>query len=331
MRTAAWCGAVLAAVALAACGSDEGRTGADRNATAPGPSPAAGAAAKPGSATAEQVAEESRGRLRCPSESRSADRAAGAPVDDILGVRGGQTFEDARVRVLCSHPLLVATETPGRGFQIETYGQTLRQGFEARFAKPRVERSSREIMKDMQDEAMGRGLNRRQQDVGPGQSKWYVGTLGMPGEERVISVAREEWFETDRQPTVASVVQALAGKYGPPVRTMDSGSVQLLGWSHDAQGRRLAEGTPLYAVCRGNPSPDAPTNLLPDCGLTIEAAVHVSPSNPGLAQSLQVSIVDQARAWAVHEATTQGLERQEAARRADQVKDAAQNATAPQL
>jgi hypothetical protein len=330
---------VLAAVTLAACGSEEGRAGADRNATAPGPSPSAGAAAKPGGATAEQVAAEARGRLRCPSsESGAAGRADGAPadsaarpVDDILGVRGGQTLEDARVRVLCSHPLLVATETPGRGFEIATYGQTLRQGFEARFAKPRVERSSQQIMKDMQDEAMGRGLNRRQQDVGPGQSKWYVGTLGMPGEERVISVAREEWFEADRQPTVASVLQALAGKYGPPVRTMDSGAVQLLGWSHDAQGRRLAEGAPLYAVCRGNPSPDAPTNLLPDCGLTIEAAVHVSPSNPGLAQSLQVSIVDQARVWAVHEATTQGLERQEAARRADQVKDAAKTATAPQL
>jgi hypothetical protein len=329
VRSNAWYGAALAAMLLSGCGSDEGGTGADR--TPSRPAPAAGVPATPGSATAEQVAEESRGRLRCPSDSKAVDRAAGAPADDILGVRGGQTFEDARVRVLCSHPLLVATETPGRGFEIATYGQTLRQGFEARFAKPRVERSSREIMKDMQDEAMGRGLNRRQQDVGPGQSKWYVGTLGMPGEERVISVAREEWFEADRLPTVANVVQALAGKYGPPVRTMDSGSVQLLGWSHDAQGRRLAEGAPLYAMCRGNPSPDAPTNLLPDCGLTIEAAVHVSPGNPGLAQSLQVSIVDQARVWAVHEATTQGLERQEAARRADQVKDAAKNATAPQL
>jgi hypothetical protein len=144
-------------------------------------------------------------------------------------------------------------------------------------------------------------------------------------------VAREEWFEAERLPTVASVTSALAAKYGPPVRTTDSGSVQLIGWTHDVQGRRLAEGSPLYAVCHGNPSPDAPTNLLPDCGLTIEAAVHVSPTNPGLAQFLQVSIVDQARAWAVHEATTQGLERQEAARRADQVKDAARNASAPRL
>ena len=107
--------------------------------------------------------------------------------------------------------------------------------------------------------------------------------------------------------------------------------MQLFSWAYDAEGRRLAEGMPLYAVCRGNPSPDAPTNLNPDCGLTIEAAVHILQANPGLAEFLQVSIVDQARTYAVHDATTQGLARQEAGRRAEQVEDAEQNASAPRL
>jgi hypothetical protein len=57
--------------------------------------------------------------------------------------------------------------------------------------------------------------------------------------------------------------------------------------------------------------------------------VHVLPANPGLAEYLRVSVVDQARTYAVHDATTQGLARQEAARRAEQVEDAGRKRHAP--
>lgn len=330
MQGNACLGVLLAALVVSGCDTEKGPP-AGGGSTSPAATTAAVATGAQGNATAEQVAAEARDGLRCPPEIKTAPRAASAPVDDVLGVRAGQTYDEARNLVLCSHALLVASEARDRGFQIESHGQALRQGFEAVFAKPKVERTSRQIVQDMQDEAMGRGLNRRRQDIGPGQSRWYVGTLGMPGEEQVISVAREEWFEADRQPTTASVAQALAAKYGTAGRIADVGTMQLFSWTWDAGGRRLAEGMPLYAVCRGNPSPDAPTNLNPDCGLTIEASIHVLPANPGLAEYLRVSVVDQARTYAVHDATTEGLAQQESGRRAEQVKDAERNASAPQL
>lgn len=314
--------------ALVLCGCDDGAGPAGAGST---PASAAATAAAQGNATAEEVAEEARGRVRCPPKIQSAARAADAPVDDILGVRIGQTYDEARELVLCSHPLLVVTESRDRGFQIESHGRTLRQGFDAKPARARVERSAREIVQDMQDEAMGRGLNRATREIGPGESRWYVGTLGLPGEDRVISIAREEWFQADHQPTTASIAQALAAKYGTPGRIADVGTMQLYSWTWEAAGRRLVEGAPLYPVCRGNPSPDAPTNLNAECGLTIEASVHVLPSNPGLAEYLRVSIVDQAGAYAAYDATTQGLASQEDSRRAQQVKDAESNAVAPQL
>lgn len=329
MKGIGFCIALLAALVVSGCGKESGPAGSD--AAQPGPATAAATPLAQGNVTAEKVADEARGRLRCPPRVRSAARAAAAPVDDILGVRIGQTYDEARELVLCSHPLLVVTESRDRGFRIESHGQALRQGFDAKPARARVERSARQIVQDMQDEAMGRGLNRVKREIDPGESRWYVGTLGMPGEDHVISIAREEWFEAQHQPTTASVAQALAAKYGTPGRIADAGTMQLYSWTWDPSGRRLAEGAPLYAVCRGNPSPDAPTNLNPDCGLTIEASVHVLPSNPGLAEYLRVSIVDQASAYAVHDATTQKLAQQEDSRRAQQVQDAERNTSAPKL
>jgi hypothetical protein len=130
------------------------------------------------------------------------------------------------------------------------------------FAKPRIERSSRQIMQDMQDEAMGRGLNRRQQDIGPGQSKLVRRHARHAGRgagdfRRARRVVRGgSPADHGQRRTGARCQVRPAG-----ARTPTSGSMQLFSWTWDAGGRRLAEGMPLYAVCRGNPSPDAPTNL----------------------------------------------------------------------
>lgn len=316
--------AVMAVAMLVGCGGD-------KSGSAGGPAAAKIKADRAPNATAEEVAAEARDGLRCPPTLKSPPRAAGAPVDDILGVRRGLTLEEARQLVLCSHEMLVATEETSRGFDLPAGGKSVRQGFSAQFAKPRVERTGRQIAQDMQDEAMGRGLNRLKREVGPGQSKWYVGTMGMPGMERVITAAREEWFDAGREPTVDTVSQALIAKYGPATRTEGSGSWHRLSWTYDASGQRLAEGSRLYPICRANPSPDSGLNLNADCGLTIEAAMNSLPDNPALVQFLQVSVLDQAQVYAAVQSTKQGLEGQEAERREQQVKDASSNAAAPRL
>jgi hypothetical protein len=324
-----WISAGIAAMLLAGCGGQKNEGSASQGRS--GPDAVAPKADLPANASAEQVAAEGRAGLDCPPDIRTAPRSAGAPVDDIQGVRLGMSFEEARALVLCSDPMLVTSEDSTRGFRLSAEGKSVRQGFEATFAKARVERTGRQIAQDMQDEAMGRGLNRVNRNVGPGQSKWYVGTLGMPREERVISIAREEWFPSGREPTMSAVAQALVAKYGPATRDEPAGGWRRLSWAYDAKGARIVQDSPLYARCRANPAPDSGLNFAEDCGLTIEAWTNALPDNPELVQFLQVGVVDQARGYAVLEATTQGLEKQAADRRAEQVKDASKNAAAPNL
>ena len=68
------------------------------------------------------------------------------------------------------------------------------------------------ILRDLQDSAMARSSNRATRDINPGESRWYVATMGLPVQEKVIGVAREEWFEAGRLPTISSVEQALVAK-----------------------------------------------------------------------------------------------------------------------
>ena len=51
-----------------------------------------------------------------------------------LGVRPGMTYDEAANVILCTNDLMVV-QADSRGFQIKTFGQTLRQGFNARFAE----------------------------------------------------------------------------------------------------------------------------------------------------------------------------------------------------
>jgi hypothetical protein len=213
----------MVAGTLVACGSESGP-----GTTAAGGTAQAAQAPKKGEATAEEVADEMRGDLDCPAKVKTAKPAADAGVVDVVGVRPGLTYEEAANLVMCTHDLLVVT-ADGRGFQLPANGKDIRQGFSARFAEPRVVKSSEDYMREMSEEMMARSGNAVRQDMKPGQSKWYVGTIGMPGQERVISAAREEWFEEGRSPTVASVEQALIKKYGEPTRSQhwDAGSVAL--------------------------------------------------------------------------------------------------------
>jgi hypothetical protein len=316
------------ALALGACGSKGQAPGAS---VAPGGAPAKSAQPRSGNATAEEVAEEMRGDVDCPAHVETKARDSKAPVDDVLGVRPGLTYEEAANLVLCSHDLMVV-QADGRGFQIKTYGETLRQGFSARLAQPRVEKTSKQIMQEMQDYTIGRSGNRVNEDMKPGESKWYVGTIGLPGKERVINVAREEWFAEGRNPTMASVEQALLKKYGTPTRNQpSSGQQKYITWAYDTFGRPITETSPLFNQCTGVADPDGGANFSPDCGEVISATIFSMPDNPALSRFFQVGVVDQAGGYEALTATEQGLQQMDAARKAQQVKEAAKNSDSPQL
>ena len=316
---------LTAAALLTACGSDPTpAAGGVRPPAADGGGTRAAAKAPSGDATAAEVARESRGKIKCPAKVQTT-RPSDTPVDDVVGVRPGMTWDEAVNVVLCSHDLLVVTEETRRGYTMQTYGQTLRQGFNARFAEPRVQKSSKQVLAEMQDAAIARGSNRAVRDVQPGQAKWYVSTMGLPGEERVISAAREEWFETDRLPTMANVSKALQDKYGQPILVEDvGGSGYYLIWAYDPSGRPSGQ-------CRTQADPDLGVNLSPDCGTSVSARIQPSGANPELAEYLQVSTVDQSGGYDLLERTERALQAADAQRRAREVEESAGKAAKPTL
>jgi hypothetical protein len=315
--------------ALAACGS-----GGQSPASSEGAHRAA-EASLPANASALQVATHMRGDVHCPAKIQTPPQAAGVPVDDVRGVRPGETYEEAANVVMCTDPMLVVKPDDDHGFQINTYGLKIRQGFSARFAE--AEKTSQQIMREMEEEQQARMSNAIRQDLKPGEEKWFVSTMGMPGQERVIAVARDNWYAKGKNPTVASVIQALVKKYGQPTEKSPEEHVSLqrvnysVRWAFDPRGRLITETSPLFHQCYGFSDPDNGFHLSADCGTVVQAAVISTSENADLAQSLQVGVVNQTAGYALLTATQQGLQAADAAQRAAQVKQAAKNADATQL
>ena len=277
-----------------------------------------------------QVALGARGRVSCPARVQTP-AAPGAPVVDVVGVRPGITYGEAANIVLCSDPLLVVTPETSRGFRIKTFGQKIRQGFNARTAVARVAKSSRQIMRDMERHAVDRGMNVVRHDMQPGQTKWFVSTMGMPGHERVISAAREHWFAANRNPTMVDVEKALLDKYGAVTQSETSSGYWHARWIYAPDGHLVTKGSPLSNRCSGVDDPDSGMNLSPVCGVIVEAMIQGKRDNRALAKSMDVGVIDQAGGYALLTATEKGLAAMDAKRRALQVKNAAKNAQATQL
>jgi hypothetical protein len=318
------------AVAIAGCGKSDNKPAP---AVPAAKAPAAGGGTEQG-ASAQEVARQARGELSCPARITLPTRAQSAPVDDVLGVRPGLTYEEAMNAVLCTHELLVAMHETGRGFNIKAaQANSLRQGFSARTAEPRVVRSSKQIMQELQRDALARGGNAVREDLRPGQSKWFVATMGLPGQERVLSVAREERFETEQSPTVDKVAAALVKKYGTPTRDQRATSSQLplLRWAYDPLGRLVTETSPLFNKCTGTTDPNGGVNLTPDCGIVVQAMLIPRKDNPALVERMQVGVVDQSAGYRMITETELALGQMDQQRRAKEVEKAAKNSKLPSL
>jgi hypothetical protein len=313
---------LAAASLLSACGADKPETARTQSVSS---------GSNRVSATAEEVAEAARGRVKCPAKVSLAERDPTAPVDDIVGVRPGMSYEEAANVVMCTHDLMVVQPETSRRFRIETYGHTVRQGFSARLAEPKVQKTSREIMQEMQDRSIARSTNRVVRDMQPGQAKWYVGTMGLPGKERVINAAREEWFEEGRNPTMASIERALIEKYGPPTQIQRDTRKTRLTWAYDPFGRAVGETSPLFNRCRGMADPDGGSSFSPDCGLVVAATVSALSTNPDLAEVMQVGIVDQGGGYEALVSTERGLQNLDVQRKARETEAASKNAATPTL
>lgn len=282
-------------------------------------------AADPEPGSAEAVAAEARGEVRCPPRIATPAPAAGAPTVDVIGLRPGLTYDEAVNVVLCHHPRMVVEEERYRGFRVETAGGDYRRGFVGTFAQPASTLTPQQMMQQSLDEAAARSAGAApDDDVLPGESKVYVATMGVSGEERVISASRRERFAAGEAPTIANLVAALTEKYGEPTYTGTWGDGRELRWAYDPTGRRILESSPYYSSCRAPADPDDGSNLSPDCGVVVQARIDPLRDNPELADSLAVGVIDQAGGFALIERTEQAFAAQDQARRAAEVARAAQ-------
>jgi hypothetical protein len=271
-----------------------------------------------------------RGNVRCPAQA-STPRPSGAPVDDVVGVRPGMSWNEAANFVMCDNPLMVVTENTGRGYGINTYGQHIRQGFDGKFAEPRVVKSSQDYLREMSEAAARRSGNAYVAPLQPGQSRYFVSTMGMPGQERVVSVAREEYFAEGKLPTVDSVRQALIAKYGQPSEINEAGQFTYIWWLYEPSGAKIAQGSQHSGGCRINASPDSGTSLSTDCGMAVGAAIRGANNTPGLAHSLAVSSQNGAEGYNLLTRTEEALRAADEARKRQELNEASRNAGAPKL
>jgi hypothetical protein len=309
----------LALISIGACGGGDDKTGSKTAASSGGSD----------NASAEEVAKDMRGKVRCPA--RSASRPAGAPVDDVVGIRPGMSWDEAANHAMCDNPLIVVTENSTRGYNINTYGQKVRQGFDAKFAEARVVRTSEQVMQDMADDAMRRGMNAYVAPLEPGQFRYFVSTMGMPGQEKVMSVSREEYFAAGKLPSVDDVKAALIGKYGEPSQVESNGAATYVWWNYAPNGEKLTATSPSYIGCRINVSPDAGTNLSTDCGLAIGALIQGANDNPGLAHSLAVTSQNGAEGYALLASTEETLKSGDRTRQTGEIDLAKKSAVKPKL
>lgn len=318
-----WVTCTWAALSMAACGSKSANNATTSTAQS---SPAA----PPGAASAEQVAKEMRGNVKCPANVAAA-QPAGAPVDDVTGVRPGMPWDEAANLVMCDNPLMVVTENTFRKYNINTFGQHIRQGFDGKFAEPRVVRNPQQTVANMMNQAMERENNAYATPLPIGQSRYFVSTTGLPGQEQVLTVAREESFAEGKQPTVDSLKQALIAKYGEPSQENDSGANTILYWEYDPSGAKITKGSPRLGTCRIDVGSDAATSLSTGCGVTVGAGIQGVSSNPGLAHSLAVTSQNGAQAMAALKSTEDALKLAADARKAKELNDASKNAGTPKL
>jgi hypothetical protein len=309
---------VLTALVIAGCGSNDNNDAPIGAVDATKPAPT-------GEASAGQVAKEMRGNVKCPAK-ESNPRPAGAAVDDVVGVRPGMGWNEAATFVMCDNPMIVVTENTGRNYDIQTYGQKLRQGFDGKWAEARVAKTSRDYLREMSDAAARRSGNAAAEPLPGGQSRFYVSTMGLPGQEQVISVAREEAYADGKQPTIESLTKALIAKYGQPSRANDTGQLVQMWWAYDPSGTKFESAQCQFAV-----SPDAGTSLSTACGLTVGAQIQASNTNPGLARSLAVSSQSSAWGYELLMKTEGVLKAADASKKAKEIEDASKNASAPKL
>ena len=212
-------------------------------------------------------------------------RATSAPVDDLRGLRLGVPLETAIRFVQCrkgEEADSVLLEGDGPTLSRDQAGLKIRSFVRVATGvhKPRWGAT----------DVLNYDPRTRLESV---DAMWSLYADGMPGQEKLYALWLVQPFADGAQPTIASQVAALEGKYGKPSLTGHRGEMV---WLYGPDGKRLPEfdREKLRECSSGIAIYGMQMNWRPDCGLTIVAQVETAYANPQLAQSVQVAMIDAA-------------------------------------
>lgn len=268
------------------------------------PAPAVKVAAKPA-----PKAGDDQPAPRCPAR---VDPALAGP--DIVGFKLGMTREAALNFARCHAPQAVLSYEGNWIQGLKSYGIKLApQVFVARSGDS-------EPCKFTSYEQM--------QKCGPDRRVWTheaekitVVSPGVPGQERVMGVWREQQFRPGEMPAAEAVLAALTQKYGPPQATSGTpGQWARLDWLQDAAGATLEADRRGRPSCRSiNARAQDHHSWSEACGLTVAAMVMLSRENPLLVKSLHIGMLHQRELFETGRRLQDELKAMEARRRQDEV------------
>ena len=302
---------------LTACGSDD-------EATATGASDVATDSSS-GQDTSTQTAARD-----CPAQVTSGERPDGMPVDDVVGVRQGMSFEDVRWLLECRDDVSMIEE--GEKWQIKrTYDFPVRQLIRASNGTPC---SGQEIANDMgsvgsrQCQSAGRNF-KALKDI---THEIIVVFNGMPGEEKVGAIWRRHAFADGDQPTIESLVASLTTKYGKPHSSYEQRGITVYSWQYDPLGRPMSEGgTRQGCINAIRPESTGSQRWSTACGLTIRAKITPLGTNNLLAAEMHMATMHQKKFYDAGERFEKNLTAAYEARKRQEAADADSGVSTPDL
>lgn len=225
--------------------------------------------------------------IDCPGSFAIPQRGEGEPVDDILGLRPGVSYDTALLYAQCpdgDEADSVMSEGFGPSFSRDNRGLKIRQSATVAVgAFGKQLKRNRNVMEDAPTDHL--------ESV---SSVWNFVSDGMPGREIIYGIWRTQPFDADSQPTIASQSQALIAKYGAPSLTDEDG--RRLYWLQGTDGKPIpAYDRQRIQQCRYSAEPNN-QNIRwgPDCGRMV--AARIEPARDMVrAASVSVVVFDPAR------------------------------------
>ncbi|MEM6415815.1 MAG: hypothetical protein AAF720_14285 [Pseudomonadota bacterium] len=249
---------------------------------------------------------------------------------DIFGISAGDGYDRAAATLKCKYPNL-AFETGAwhTDHTEKMFGVKTRQ-------RLRVTDGDECSVQEKMSAQQGRG-GRCGERWGGGRLKprksgsvtVNVVMTGLPKEEVVHGVWREQTFNKDARPALQVVEAKLIEKYGEPHATKKRTYDKKLFWVYDVLGRPMPKDNRDFDRCKDNVDPSfyRGQGWRTGCGLTIVAEVTESSDQPGMTRFLNVAFLDQNNFYEAQEQMEADLE----AARATKAKENAEAAKSVSL